>query len=475
MTFQIKYTLFFSCFWILSNNLSAQDTWTLEKCINHAMEASLDVQRSDLNIRSTEITANLAKEARYPSLSANANINWNFGRSVDPTSNSFISKTIFSNNYGLNSGITLFDGFRIKNNITKTGIDLKAAEADKMQIQNDIALQVANLYLNVLFAKENIEIADRQKQLNTQQLNRINKSIKAGALPASERLTLEAQLAGNDQAIIVAENNYDLALFRLKQSLRINPSSEFNISTPEDILIETELDLLTYEEVLTSALKQRYDLHAANLRTESAELDVDIAKAGYYPRVVMGGNIGTNYSNQALEEIGTQIITRQEDYTINGIDATVSRDFEIPLTDTQPFTDQLSTFLSYGFGVQVSVPIYNNGITKGNVSRAQINVENQRLAKIQLSENLQMTIQQSMADAKAAKKKLAASDKTLETQRAVLENISKRLAVGASNTFEWDTQKTNLENAEFSRLLDKYDYIFKMKVIEFYLGKSMKL
>lgn len=455
-------------------NLDAQKVWTLEESIQKALSSSIAIQQADLATLNSEISLDVAKQARYPNLNASANASWNFGRTIDPTSNEFITETFFSNNYSLSSGVLVYDGFRIKNNIAKSEIDLKAAIADSKQSEQDIALQVALNYLNILFSKENIDIARKQLELTQQQLDQINKSIKAGALPAAERLNLETQIAQSEQGIIVAENSYELALLQLKQYLRLPPSEEISVEVPSDFDVSTDVDILTYNELLKTALKNRYDLIAALLREKSAEKDIAIAKAGYHPRLSAFGNLGTNYSNQARELAGFETTFREQEFIINNQAVTVGQDVQQAVFEKPGFGSQLDNFLSYGFGLGLTIPIYNNGMTKANVQRSELNVKSQSLIKDQLLENFKISLQSSLADARAAKKKLEASEKSVAAQKAAFANVSKRLEIGAANTFEWETQKTQLENLELSRLNDKYDYLFKIKIIEFYLGKPLK-
>ncbi len=454
--------------------LSGQQLWTLEQSVQQALSSSIAIQQAKLATLGSEVNLGAAKQARYPNLNGSVNVGWNFGRTIDPTSNEFITETFFSNNYGLNSGVLVYDGFRIKNTIDKSELDLEAAQAETKQSEQDIALQVALTYLNILFSKENIDIAKKQVELSEQQLNQINKSIKAGAMPAAERLNLEAQIAQSEQGIIVAENSYELALLQLKQFLRIAPSEEIEVEVPTDFEVSTDVEVLTYEELLQSALKNRYDLIAAELRTQSATKDIQIAKAGYHPRLTAFGNLATNYSNQAREITAFRTELREADFVINNQTVNVGQEVELPVFSKPSFGSQLDNFLSYGFGLGLSIPIYNNGITKANVQRSQLNVKNQSLIKDQLLENFKISLQSALADARAAKKKLEASDKSVAAQKAAFENVSKRLEIGASNTFEWENQKTQLENLELTRLNDKYDYLFKIKVIEFYLGKPLK-
>lgn len=451
-----------------------QEVWSLERSVTHALKNSIGILQSDIATSNAEIDLEVAKQARYPNLSAGTNLSWNFGRTIDPTSNSFITETFFSNNYSLGSGVLLYNGSRIKNTIKRREIDLKATQADAQQVAQDLSLTVAISYLNVLFALENIDISEKQVQLNSQQLERTNKSISAGILPAAERLSLEAQLAQSEQGVIVAKNTYDIALLQLKQYLRLDASTDITVEVPQNVDVETNPDLLTLDELLAKTIGNRYDLKAATLRAEASELDVTLAKSGYYPTISLFGNLGTNYSNQAREIVGFESETVDTEVTFNGNPVTFSQTFDSPLFGRPGFGTQLDNFLSYGFGVGVNIPIYSNGVNKANVARAKLGIEGQRLQKQQLVENLKANLQQSLSDARAAKKTLEASDKSIAAQKAAFDSVTKRLDIGAANSFEWETQKTQLENLEIQRLTNKYDYLFKVKILEFYLGKKLK-
>jgi len=467
----------------LATQLSSQEVWSLEECVKHSIENSIAIEQSKQGIAFAEIDYKQSKQERYPNLNGNINVNWNFGRSIDPTTNEFITTTFFSNNYGFNSNALLFNGFRIKNSIKQSEINLAAAESDTEQVERDIALQVAANFLNVLFAKENISLAEKQLVLSQQQLNQINKLIASGARPAAERLNLEAQIAQSEQMLIGSQNSLDIAYLNLKQVLRLDPDYQLEIEIPEDVPFSTDPDLITFNEAFKMALLNRPDLVASDLRIESAELGVDIAKAFNYPSISAGGSLGTVYSNQARSITGTNLETFEQDivissndptFPIQDVSATIASQQLSPIFENTGFSTQIDENISYGFGIGVSVPIYNRGSTKAGIQRAELNATTARLQKEQITETLKITVQQAIADARAAKKKKEASAKSLEAQKLAFENAEKRLKIGATNTFEWDSQKTQLENAETTNLIDKYDYLFKIKVLEFYLGKPLK-
>lgn len=460
----------------LTSLIHAQESsWDLPKCIQRAMEENLDLVSTELAIKNSEISNDLARQARYPNLNANSNVSWNFGRTIDPTSNEFITKTFFSNNYGLNTGMILFDGFRLKRNLERSEMDMQASMADLAQARDDISLSVCLAYLNVIFSKENIRVSDSQYKLNEQQMARVKRLIDAGARPAGDLLNLEAQLAQSEQGRIIAENGLETAILQLEQLLRIDASGETEFIIPEDIQLSTDPDLVSFEEVYGIAVKNRHDLKAATLREAMAEKDISIQESGKYPTITVGGNLSTNYSNQALDEVGSEERLVTQEFFIDGIPVMVSQEVDFPILEKPGFTNQLENFLSYGFGFGVNVPIYNNGSVKGGIARAKLNRESQRLARLRVEDRLKNNILTALADARAAKKKQAASEKNVSAQKLALDNISKQLEVGSANSFDWQNAKSQLENAEINLLIDKYDYIFKVKVLEFYQGKPLKL
>ncbi len=483
----MKYTkliLFFVAFLFSSWSGAQEEVWSLEKCILHSQEASIAINQAELGVKTAEVNLSQTKQSRLPNVSANTGVNWNFGRTIDPTSNEFVTETFFSNSYSVNLGVTLFEGMRINNSIKQSKLDLEASRHETDQTRANVALQVASNYLQVLFAKENIEVAEGQLELNRQQLEQTNRQITAGALAESENLNLEAQVAQSEQQLIIARNNYDIAMLQLKQVLRIDPSYPMDVEAPEGINITTDPDMVGFEDAFAEALKNRPDLFGQGLRVQSAELGVKIAKSSFVPRISAGVGLGSNYSNQARESIGSIPATFTQEVIINSPDASfpftdlpieISTDGEIPQFQKPSYGTQIDNNLSYGVGFSVGIPIYNNGATRSNVQRAKLNVQNQQLQYDQLVENLKITVQQSLADARAAKKKLEASEKALAAQKLAFDNTNKRLEIGSANTFEWEGQKTQMENAELQRIIDKYDYLFKLKILEFYLGKPLKL
>jgi outer membrane protein len=455
---------------------NAQDQWSLERCISTAIQRNLSIKNIDLTLQGSEIDINQARQSRYPNLNGSVGVNLNFGRTIDPTRNEFLTQSFFSNSFGLNSGVSLYNGNRINNTIKQSLLNYKSAKLSKDQVERDIALNVASIYLNVLFTKENVTIADINYEATKAQLSQMQKLVSSGSRAESELYNIQATLANNEQAKVTANNAYEIAIIQLKQAILIDQEEPFELAeVSDDIEITSDPDLLTVEELYRSALTNQKSIQAAEVNVESSGLGVEIAKSQLLPSVNLFGQLGTNYSNQ-----GRTITGFTESYTdinviINDMDIPIS----FPTTEANfsntPYADQISENLSYGFGMNVSVPIYNNYAPKASIQRAKINRESSLISLEQEKQNLLVTVQGALADSKAAKSTLNASEKSLNAQELNYENAKKRFEIDAIGTFELTNIKSLYDGARLNYLLAKYDYIFRTKVLDFYLGKPIIL
>ena len=454
--------------------LNAQEVWGLEKCINYAIERSLQVEGSLISLKGTEIDANTARHGRYPNLSANTNVGWNFGRTIDPTRNEFITETFFNNGFGLNSNVVLYNGNRINNNIAQTQLNNKAALKDLEQVRRDIALNVSTLYLNILFAKENLQNAKNQLVQTKDQLTLLNKQISVGNRPENDKLDLEAQIASNEQSIIESQNNLTINLLNLKQWLRLDPDYDLDVAAPSNVELDNDPDLLTFSEVYQSALNNQSGIAASELRLKSATIGVKLAQSELLPTIGAGVSARTNYSNKGVTVNGFNQQILNQDIIFNGQTATIGFPQQVPIFEKTPYFDQVTDNLSYGVGISMNIPIYNNNLARAGVQRAKLNIQQADLNSIQLKESLKITVGQALADAKAAKSRYQASSKTLQAQTNLYQNAVKRFDIGNLNAFELTRLKTVMETSTVNQLVAKYDYLFRTKVLDFYLGRPIK-
>ncbi len=459
----------------ISIDLIAQQTLSLQDCISKALDQSLMLQEADLAIENAQLNLSQAQSNRHPNLTGIGGLNYNFGRSIDPTTNEFITSRFTSNNYGLSSGVLLFGGNRLRNAIKQTDIDLEAVKTDKKQSEADIALQVATTYLNTLFAIENINLAETQLKQSEEQLIFINKLIAAGARPKNENLNLLAQISANKQSIIVAKNNRQLSLLQLKQLLRIDPSVEISLQAPREIDIQTDPDLITFAEAYELTLRSQPAVQAAILREKSAQYNLKIAEADLLPTLSLGGNLSSAFSNRGFRFDGVETISQSQQAVINGMPVNFTIEQEIPARRDATFGEQIQDNISLGLGLNLNIPIYNRGLTKTNIQRAKLGIKSSEIAVARVRESIQILVQQALADARAAKNAMVASESTLFARKAALENAQKRFEAGSLNTFDLTSIQTQYDNSAINFLIDKYNYLFAIKVLDFYMGKPIKL
>ena len=453
----------------------AQEKWGLEKCITYALDNSLQVQRSDVNLSSSEIDVNQARHSRYPSLSGSTNVGWNFGRTIDPTNNQFVTETFFNNGFNLSSNVILYNAGKVNNTVKQTINNNKASKKDLEQAKRDIALNVATAYLNILFSKENLQNANTQLALTADQKLLLQKQIAVGNRPENDILDLDAQLATNEQSVVEAENNLMINMLNLKQLLRLEPDYDMDILDPASIELGTDPDIITFKEVYDAAVNNQANIAAGELRVQSAMIGEKIAHADLLPRIGAGISSSTNYSNKGITVTGYETVVGYQNIIFYGQSTQIGIEQEVPNFSKKAYFDQFTDNISYGLGVSMSIPIYNNNSARAGIQRAKLNTTSAQLNYTQLKETLKITIGQALSDAKAAKSRFQATNKTLLAQKNLYENAVKRFEIGNMNAFELTRLKTQMETSSVNLLIAKYDYLFKTKVLDFYLGKPIKL
>ena len=469
----MKSLLIFLMAGIFSGSAMAQKQYNLRECVNIAIEQNRQLLSMDYNVENAELSLKQSRHARYPNLNFSANLSNNFGRTIDPTSNAFITQSILSNGFNLSSGVLLFNGFRIQNTIEQSKHSTLAWKKDREQLERDISLNVASAYLNVLFAKENIAIAEKQLAQTISQRELVEKMIRIGNSPDNAIFDLDAQVAQNEQSAVTARNSLDLAMLTLRQLMRLDPNIPLDIVTPPVTITPDYLSVVTFDEILEKGLANQVGLEAARLRVDAAMSGEKVAAAGYYPSISAGGNLVSNFSNRFQQVAGYE--TRQIDQEIifNGQNVTIGFVQEVPLFEPIPYLNQLNNNLSYGVGVSLSMPIYSNYSVRASAQRAKINTATaQNNYEIQ-RDNAQVTITQAYTEARAAQARYDASMKSLAAQEKVYDAASKRFETGALNSYDLVRFKTLLDNAQSNALIAKYDLFFRLKVLDFYLGRPI--
>ncbi|MBL4625822.1 MAG: TolC family protein [Flavobacteriales bacterium] len=421
-------------------DIQAQETWGLKQCIDHAYEHNLQVKQSEINtaIQQERITA--TKGQRLPNLNGFASHTYNFGQRIDPFTNQFANSRVRSNNFYLNSQITLFNGFQTKSNIKQSLIDYQIQEQNTEKIKNDIALAIAANYLQILFNEEAIKIAQQQMAISNQQLKRIDKLVRAGTVPQGNLLDLQAQIATDEMNLVSAENQLVISTLYLKQLLQLDNISEFRIVIPETSMDEKLLVSSTPGQVYDAALNIMPNIKTSQLQIESATAAHLSAKGRRYPSLSLSGSIGTGYS---------ELITYQS------------------------FGEQAAGNFNQSIGFNLSIPVFNRFSTKTSIESAKLNIELSEIQLQQTENQLRNDIEQAHVDAVSAMKKYMATLKALDAQKQSFEYAKKRFEVGMLNAVDFNMSKNKLANTESQLLQSKYDYLFKIKILEFYQGKSL--
>lgn len=468
-------SLFFLLF--ITINLQAQDLWTLDKCIRYATENSLQVQQAQLGLAQAQLTKKQAVWAQSPTLSASFRHGINFGRSIDPTSYSFNDIPTQNSAIALNLNMVLFQGLQIRNTIRQSKVDLEATQKDVEQAKNDVALSVAQTYLSILLATENVEVLVEQGKVTEAQYQQTLKLIAAGVLAENARYDLEAQIARDEENILKAQNAADLAYVNLKMFMNLDVSKQISIERVREVELQEKEALATLDEVFDEAIKNQANILASKLRENSADLGVKIAKGGLWPTLSLYGGANTNFSSAYAQPKYTTTVE-----TLNGVVTSSSEPVEVYTNgvraekgDPIPYFLQLGGNTTGNVGLNLSIPIFNGLRTRINIQRAELNVKIAQLGTTQLETTLKSNIERSLTDVKAAEKRLNAATKTVTSTRLSAENTRKRYDLGVVNSFELTSVQNTLIAAESNLLQAKYDYLFKLKILDYYRGRPIQI
>ncbi len=422
---------------LIGFQLSAQTKkWTLEECVDYAIKNNISVKQSELDLKTSDIEKLEAVGGFLPTLNANANYSINTGASINPVTNQFQNETFKSFSAGANSNITLFNGLANWKTLQRTKLNKIANSYRLDKMKDDIALSVANSYLQILFNKEQLKVQKNQNLITKENIKRTEELIEAGTLPAGDIYELQATDATQQQQIISTENALLISKIALCQTLLLDEYATFDISDEIIDLPMSNVTNETQEAILTKAKESVKDVKIAMSNVDIAKKDVSISRSSYLP--TLSGFFGYN--------------TRWAEST--------------PFN----FADQLSLFDGTAIGLQLNVPILNGFATRGRVQRAKINQERSEFQLKQAELDLERNVYQAYNDVINAKKSFEAAQKTLEARKQSFNFSKERFDVGLMNSFDFSQASFAYENAQSDVLRTKYDYIFRTKILEFYFG-----
>ena len=419
---------------LAASQLPAQRLWTLEQCIDTALTHNRNIKQQQLSYKAKEIAYAQAKANLLPNLNASAGQNFNFGRSLG-ADNTYISSNSATSSFGISSDLTLFDGLKMKYNIEAKKADLLASGADWLKVEKDIILNVSTVFLQVLQNKELLQNAANQLDLTRKNMTQRKELIRAGKLAEGEIYELQAQEAKEEFSLVQAENNLQLSKLDLSQVMDLEDFKDLDIVVPVN-LMENELALLSAEEVYNSAVQSRPELKAAEFRLQSSEKNIAIAKADYLPSLGFGAQIGTGYYNMS----------------------------RLPVNEA--FGDQISNNLSTALGFRLSIPVFNRFEVKNRVKSAKLEVENSKIEIEKTKIDLRKSIQQAYFNAIAAKNRWESSQKSVRANEEAFRFASQKFESGRANQYEVNIAKNNLAQSISEQTQAKYEYVFRMKLLE---------
>lgn len=448
---------------------------TLQQAVTIALENNIQIKQAKLSESISEINLSEAKSALYPTLNGNSSLNFNNGRSIDPLSNQFVNNSITSSNGSLFSSVVLFQGFQRINQISRNKLQLQADKSQVSKSQNDLSLSVVTSYLQILVNQDLLSAANNQLTLAKQTLDREQKLFDVGNKTLADLSQAKSQSSTAELNVTNAQNQVDISFLNLSQLMERNPSVLFEIVRPTAPDVESLQKIYSASEVFNQALIVQPDIKIAEYNRQVAEKAVDVAKGNLSPRLSLNGSIGTGYSNGRQRLIsstpsGTRAIGLVENTNQIVVVPAFNNLFEVT-----PFQDQVNENINRSFGLSLSIPLLNGFQAKNSVQRAKINLQNQTYGEQLVKNTLNKTINQAVLDIRAADKRYISATKTFEANKEAYNVIEQRYNVGLVNALDLSTSKANLDKAEFDVIQAKYDLLFRVKVIDFYLGNPLTL
>ncbi len=453
--------------------IQAQQVWSLEKCISYAYENNLQLKQQQLIVEAARADVLQTKLDLLPGVTANASHAYNYGQTIDRYTNEFASSRVQSNNFYLQGGITLFNGFQKINSIRQNLLNLMATLEDADKYANDLSVNIATFYMQVLFYKELVNIRTNQLDITRQQVERMKKLVDAGTMAAGESYIVEAQMASEESLLIQAQNSLDLSLLTLTQLLDLPSSEGFDIEVP-DLAVEDEPAITADpNSIYKYAVANRPEIRAAEYRMQAGEKALARSRGMLYPSIALSGSWGTGYSG-ASQVVDKSIPVEVPIGYTSSLDTVYAHTFDYT-TKVKPWGDQIRDNNNQTIGLYLTIPIFNGWLSRTAVSKSKLALENYRLETEVQSLQLRKTIYTAWTDAKASLKNYDAAKKKVNATQESFRYAEQKFNVGIMNSVDYNNSKKDLTNAQSELIQSKYDYIFKSTLLDFYMGKKLTI
>ncbi|MGH1384370.1 TolC family protein [Kordia sp.] len=455
------------------STVQAQKKWTLKECVDYALENNIAIKQAQLDRQNTEIDKKDAVGSFLPTLNANTSHSWNIGLNTNITTGVLQNQTTQNTSAGLSMNVTLFDGLQNVNRLHRANLALLANQYQLDDIKDNTSLQVVQAFLQILFNKESLKVLKTQYQVTKEQLDRTNELVKEGVLAPGEVLEIEANIATQEQQIVNAENTLRISKISLAQLLLLNDYDNFDIAEGNYMIPSITIMNNTPKQIFEKSLEVRNDVKISETSIKLAEYDLKIAQGQRYPTLSGFYSFNTRANNS---DIFAGLAPNTEEPLsqvgfVQGTETPVLRRNFISLSEkSDALFEQFNDNKGHSFGLQLSIPIFTGFRISNGIKRSKIAIERAQYNLEQTKNNLEATVNQAYNDVKGALKAYEAAEKTLTSRKEAHRYATNRFDEGIMNSFDFSQSKQRLESAESDVIRTKYDYIFRLKILEFYFG-----
>jgi outer membrane protein len=422
----------------------------LRQCIDYAVENNINIKQQALNVENAKLDLSTSKNSRLPDLSAGISQGFSFGRSQSAATGMYEENNASSTSFSVSSSMPLFTGLRIPNEIKMNELNLQAATETLKKAKDDIALQVASVYLETLFKKELLKVYQEQAELSRIQVERTHTLVEAGKVPESQLFDIKAQLAKDELNVTNAQNDLALSLLNLSQALNIRDAGSFDISEPVlgDVIGNNISSILPVEQIYQAAIAVKPQVKEQEYLLESSHKSLKIAESGHWPTLSLGLSYNNGFNH------------------IYNLPAGVSN---------SPISDQLKLNQRENIGLSLNIPIFNRFQTRNRVRAAKLNIQNYELSLDNTKLSLYKEIQQAYQSAVSAQARYNSTEKACEAADEAFKYAEERYGVGKSTVFEYNEARTKLLSSKSEQVQAKYDFLFRAKILDFYRGVAINI
>ncbi|MBZ4041804.1 TolC family protein [Flavobacterium hibisci] len=447
--------------------------WTLEECVRYALDNNITIKLSELDVKNSVIDKRGALGNYLPAVNANASHSWNIGLNQNITTGLLENQTTQYSSIGASVGVDIYKGLQNQNTYRRAKLSIIASKYQLLKMQEDISLNVANAFLEILFNKENLKVKKEQLAIDEKRFKRSEEMVNAGTIPRGDLFDLKATVATDQQAIIVAENSLLISKLSLAQLLQLKEFADFDVTDNTNVQDENNIMAQNPTDIYNKAKETRTELKLAQTNLEIAQKNVSIAKGAYQPTLSAFYNFNTRASYSDIitgSTLNTANPTNQIGFVEGTNQSVLQNNYSPVLGNAAPILDQFDNNKGQSFGVQLSIPIFNGFSARNNVERNKVSLEKSKIDLEQKSLDLQRNVYTAFTDAKGALNAYESATITLEARQQSYNYAKEKYDVGLMNSFDFTQAQTLLTNAQSDVIRAKYDYMFKIKILEFYFG-----